>query len=127
MLRVAAKGTFYLHSSGAFVQLTRIFSVLPDVCILLLVVAFVRQIFALKYRHKVTWQLVSVGKRRETIWIGYRDGLVIDIRLINVRQWLVFVAVVARLHLWLLNRLVVVVVVRTCFVDETGLHSWALL
>lgn len=92
-------------------------------------VAFVRQIFAFKNRHKFAWHLVGFRKRCELVlnwrkaWLDDWLGRLMESDLV---QWLILVAVVARLHLRLLWG-VSLVWLGPGFVDESGFNRWPLL
>lgn len=90
---------------------------LPDIGI----VTFVWQIFAFENWHKITWQLVGVEEGGE-VFVGCNDGLKLHAWLINGVQRLIFIAVIAGLHLRLQWR-VSLVRIRTRLVDETSLNS----
>lgn len=101
------------------------FKVLPDV-----VVNFIRQVFALKDRHEVARQLIGVQERRENAFVSCGDGFVMHnwTGLKGVRHWLlVAVAVVARLHLRLLDCRVILICLGSRFVDEASLDGWSRL
>lgn len=100
-------------------------STLPDT-----VVNFIWQIFALKDRHKVARQLVGVQERRENVFVSCGDGFVMHNRtgLKGIRHWLLVAeAVVARLHLRLLDSRVILIWLGSGFVEEAGLDGWSRL